>query len=150
MSTPAMGKMPWTQALAGPLADVTCLWQDLDGLHVEPAPISPPPTSLLWGWRGSAYLVRVRLDGGTAFVAVHEEAAAPAGPGGLGSDNARTLPWSPVDGRVTGSRGRGPSAEGGGVGAAYDQIVIDGIGDGAGPVTFLRPARPPSTGQPAG
>jgi hypothetical protein len=136
--------MTWAQALTGPLSGVTCLWQDLDGLHVEPPPAAPPPTSLLWGWRDRGYLVRVRLDGGTAFVAVHEAGKA-AGPAPAG---ALTLPWSPDDGRVAASHGRGPSAGDGGVGAAYEQIVIDGIGEGTGPVTFLRPAgtggRPPA------
>ena len=70
-SGPAAGKMTWAQALTGPLAETTCLWQDLDGLHVEPAPASPPPTSLIWGWCGRDHLVRLRLDGDTAYVAVH-------------------------------------------------------------------------------
>ena len=58
--------MSWAQAVAGPLAGATCLWQDLDGLHVETAPPSPPPTSILWGWLARTRLVRARLDGGTA------------------------------------------------------------------------------------
>jgi hypothetical protein len=58
---------------------------------------------------------------------------------------ARTVPWNTGDDsssgdlRVAASRGRGPSAAEGGAGAAYEQIVVDGIDDGAGPVTFLRP-----------
>lgn len=28
----------------------TCLWQDLDGLHVTGPPQSAPPTSILWAW----------------------------------------------------------------------------------------------------
>jgi hypothetical protein len=134
-----------------------CLWQDLDGLHVEPAPRSAPPTSVVWGWRAwGDYLARVRLDGDTAFVAVHQA----GGPDGIPAepDNVvgpvpvavPTLPWSPGDDRVAASQGRGPSAGDSGPGTAYEQIVVDGIGDGVGPITFLRPARPRRGGLPAG
>ena len=141
MTGQGSGTMPWPQALAGPLAGVTCLWQDLDGLHVEPAPELPPPTSILWGWRGHDYLVRARLDGGTAFIAVHDTPDAEArGSSGLAA--ILTLPWSVDDGRVAASSGRGPSASDGGVGAKYEQIVVGGIEDGTGPITFLRPASP--------
>jgi len=146
MSTPESGKMPWAQALTGPLAEVTCLWQDLDGLHVEPAPAAPPPASMMWGWRDRDYLVRLRLDGDTAFIAVCDMADAD----GQGHSSSRTLPWSLDDHRIAASRGRGPSADDGGVGAVYEQIVVDGIGDQAGPITFLRPAGPHDGGQPAG
>jgi hypothetical protein len=119
--------MTWAEALAGPLAEATCLWQDLDGLHVEQAPSEPPPTSILYGWRGDSLLVRLRLDGDTAFVAVHDCAVqAPV----------RTEPWSLADGRVAGAAGRGPDEAGGGTGARYEQVVVDGDA----PVTFVRPA----------
>ena len=127
--------MTWQQTVAGPLAEATCLWQDLDGLHVEPAPASPPPTSVLWAWAGSR-LVRVRLDGGTAFVAVHLEQRADQAAGD------RTLPWSLEDGRIAASHGRGPAPENGGAGAVYEQKIVDGISDGAGPITFIRPSAP--------
>jgi hypothetical protein len=125
----AGGRMNWVEAVAGPLADATCLWQDLDGLHVEAAPSTGPPTSILWAWRGDSLLVRVRLDGQTAYVVVHDPAA---------QQPVRTVPWSPADGRVAGSAGRGPDPAGGGTGATYEQVVIDA--DGGGPVTFVRPA----------
>ena len=124
------GRMTWSAAVSGPLAGCTCLWQDLDGLHVEPAPAQAPPTSILWGWRGESVLVRVRLDGDTAYVAVRD----PAGPGMVA-----TVPWRPSDGRVAASAGRGPGPERGGVGARYEQVVVGGI-DG-GPITFIRPVR---------
>jgi hypothetical protein len=131
------GKMTWPQAVTGPLAGATCLWQDLDGLHIEPAPELPPPTSVLWAWADdNSRLARVRLDGGTAFVAMHQEQRA-----GLAQGN-RTLPWSLQDGRIAATHGRGPAPEDSGVGAVYEQIVVDGISDGTGPVTFLRPLRP--------
>ena len=126
--------MPWTDAVTGPLAGATCLWQDLDGLHVSAAPAAPPPTSILWAWRPGSWLVRARLDGDIAFVAVHD-----------GTGLVRTVPWNTGDGRsdgdlrVAASRGRGPSPALGGAGATYEQIVVDGTGDGVGPVTFLRP-----------
>ncbi len=136
MSTsPASGRMSWAEAVAGPLAGATCLWQDLDGLHVAAAPDAPPPTSILWAWRPDSWLVRARLDGSVAFVAVHD-----------GAGLVRTVPWdiggghSGGDLRVVASRGRGPAQDLGGGGAAYEQVVVDGISDGAGPVTFLRPA----------
>jgi hypothetical protein len=131
---PASGRMTWAQAVAGPLAGATCLWQDLDGLHVSPAPDVPPPTSILWGWRPDSWLVRARLDGDIAFVAVHN-----------GTGLNRTVPWTVADAhsagdlRVAASRDRGPAPELGGAGATYEQVVVDGINDGAGPVTFLRP-----------
>jgi hypothetical protein len=133
--------MPWAQAVAGPLAGATCLWQDLDGLHVSPAPGSAPPTSILWGWRDDGFLVRARLDGHLAFVAVHDARS---------GDLASTVPWNPGDGqsdgdlRIAASRGRGPARDLGGVGTVYEQVVVDGIADDVGPVTFIRPApRPP-------
>jgi hypothetical protein len=127
--------MPWTDAVTGPLAGATCLWQDLDGLHVSAAPVTPPPTSILWAWRPDSWLVRARLDGDIAFVAVHD-----------GTGLVRTVPWNTGDGRADGdlrvaaSRDRGPAPALGGAGATYEQIVVDGTGDGVGPVTFLRPA----------
>jgi len=90
--------MSWADAVAGPLAGATCLWQDLDE-H-------------------------------TAFVAVLDwtDGGDPAAP-------VRTVPGSERDGRVVASRGPGSQ----GVGAVYEQVVVDGIGDGTGPVTFIRP-----------
>ena len=120
--------MTWLEAVSGPLAGCTCLWQDLDGLHVEPAPSQAPPTSILWGWRGGSALARVRLDADTAYVAVHDPAA---------SGMVATVPWAPADGRVAAARGPAPAD--GGVGARYEQIIISGTG--SGPITFVRPVR---------
>lgn len=121
--------MNWADAFSGPLDGCMCLWQDLDGLHVEPAPADPPPTTILWGWRGESALVRVRLDGDTAYVGVHDPATSPL---------TGVVPWSPSDGRVAASAGRGPSMEDGGVGARYEQAIVGGLD--SGPVTFIRPA----------
>lgn len=120
------GRMSWAEAVAGPLEGATCLWQDLDGLHVEAAPSAAPPTSILWGWRGDSLLVRLRLDGQTAYVAVHDPAV---------QVPVKTVPWNPEDGRVAGSAGRGPDRSSG-TGAEYEQAVVDA--DGGGPITFVR------------
>lgn len=137
--------MTWAAARAGHLAGATCLWQDLDGLHIGPAPAQPPLTTILWGWRDDA-LIRVRLDTDksentsqdevTAFVAVVPSAV----PG------ARTVPWniSPGgDGRVAGVRG--PAVDSGAAAGEFEQVIIAGQLDehgtgAAGPVTFIRPA----------
>ena len=66
-------------------------------------------------------------DGRTAYVAVHDPAAQPP---------VVTVPWHPADGRVAGSAGRGPDADGGGTGARYEQVVTSD----PNPVTFVRPA----------
>lgn len=130
------GRMSWAAAVSGPLAGCTCLWQDLDGLHVEPASPDAPPTSILWGWRGDAVLVRIRLDGEDAYVAVLDVKAA-------GADAVTTVAWAPEDGRVAAAvaaagTGRGPGLESGGVGARYEQVIPGGTD--AGPITFVRPA----------
>jgi len=126
------GAMSWAAAVAGPLVGCTCLWQDLDGLHVEPPPAEAPPTSILWGWRGEAHLVRARLDGDDAYVAVHQAAV-----GVPGATPEQTVPWALNDGRVAASAGRGPGPGAGGVGARYEQVIVGSIE--AGPVTFVRP-----------
>jgi len=141
-SWPSGGRMTWAESVSGPFAGCTCLWQDLDGLHVERPPLDAPPTSIIWGWRGSLFLVRARLDGDTAYVAVADDVTA------LDPDigpvlTANTVPWSLDDGRVAAAggaadAGRGPGRERGGVGARYEQIIVGGIE--TGPITFVRPA----------
>ena len=46
----------WTALRESALAGYTCLWQDLDGVHIAPAPPDAPRTSILWAWP-SAFLV---------------------------------------------------------------------------------------------
>jgi hypothetical protein len=123
--------MTWAAAVAGPLAGTTCLWQDLDGLHVEPPPSEGPVTSILWGWRDDA-LVRVRLDGESAFVAVVTTAL-----GGVSAVQWDLRPGG--DGRVAGVRG--PAVESGAIHGAFEQVIVTGSGDATGPITFVRPAR---------
>jgi hypothetical protein len=133
-TSPLSGRMSWSQAVVGPLAGAACLWQDMDGLHVSAALGAYPPTSILWAWHPDSWLVRARLDGDDALIAVHD-----------GQGMACTVPWNVDDGSSSGdlgvaaSRGRGPSAAEGGAGAAYEQIAVDGIDDDAGLITFLRP-----------
>jgi len=71
---------------------------------------------------------RARLDGSTAFVAVHN-----------GTSLTRTVPWNAAgDLRVAASHG--PARDRGGANATYEQVVVDGIDDLTGPITFVRPA----------
>jgi hypothetical protein len=130
----------WAEVVAGPLAGATCLWQDLDGLHVSAAPADAPPTSILWGWRADGGLIRVRLDGDAAFVAELSPAEIAEAGGAV-----RTVEWDirgdgHGDARVAGVRAPGVRPEVG-PGAGYEQVVVDGIEGGVGPVTFIRPAR---------
>lgn len=53
------GPVTWSQAQER-LAGYLCLWQDLDGMHVARAPVSPPLSSILWAWPGNRS-VRVSL-----------------------------------------------------------------------------------------
>lgn len=124
--------MEWAAALAGPLRGATCLWQDLDGLHVSPPPAEVPLTSILWAWRDDGQLVRVRLDEAEALVAMCPPGSAAA---------AETVPWATGpdgDKRVAGLRvapgARLPA------GTAFEQVVVAGGGDGTGAVTFVRPS----------
>jgi len=123
------GRMSWAQALAGPLAGATCLWQDLDGVHRAAPPMSAPHTSTVWGWTASGGMVRLRLDGDIAYVATC--AAAVTGRRGL-------KPWSAGDHRVDAIRP--PKAldqlE------SLEEVVVDDVTDGAGPITFIRLGSP--------
>ncbi len=116
----------WQNAVAGPLAGATCLWQDLDGLHVAVAPPTRPHTSILWGWTDDGALLRARLDGDTTYLARW-----------TGPADAVTLPWQPTDLRVAAYRG--PGATDGGLGSAYVELVVHPDGSGTGPISFVRP-----------
>jgi hypothetical protein len=135
---------PWATVISRELAGATCLWQDLDGLHVDAVPSNAPSTSILWGWRPDGSLLRVRLDADRAFVFELSPAAVEAAGGAV-----ETVPWDVRpngrgDARVAGVRGPGPDS--GGAGAVYEQVVVNGIGDGVGPVAFLRPVAPSARG----
>lgn len=120
------GRMSWAEARQQHLTGLTCLWQDLDGLHLEPAPIEPPLASHLWGWTPDGAMVRVRLDGDVAHVARCDTTA----------EATTVISWEPRDGRIRSFR-PAPSGQGA-LGLELEQVVIDGITDGAGPITFLR------------
>ena len=114
----------WSQVRDEELLGLTCLWQDLDGFHVEPTPSAPPLTSILWAW-GTDRLARVRLDGTTAFVAI-----CPADTPGV-----RAIGWDPNDGRVHAFR---PAPGCPGLDRlVLDEVFIDGEATRGG-VTFLR------------
>jgi hypothetical protein len=121
--------MPWPRLVAEALDGYTCLWQDLDGLHVEAPPPDPPPTSILWAWAADGAMARVRLDGGRGYVAT-----CPAD-----VSTTEVLPWATDDGRVHAVRKAITSSAG--LELRLEQYVDDGLDTGAGPITFLRERR---------
>lgn len=123
----------WSTAFDDADGDVTCLWQDLDGLHIEVPPDSPPCTSILWAWTKSTML-RVRLDGDRAYVARCPSA----------TTGTEICPWTDkLDGRVSAHRQLfGEDA----LGVRLVAVVVDGIDDQVGPITFLRPQDASTTG----
>lgn len=107
MTTPHLhlsgtGWRPWS-GIRQVLDGCTCLWVDLHGVHLEPAPLDHPVGAThLWGWREHAW-IRARLDSGQATAAMlrpeptDESEPVPvrrhAGqPWGL--DYQRTAPWA--------------------------------------------------------
>lgn len=126
------GAMSWTEAVTTHLGTSMCLWQDLDGLHIEPAPTDPPPTSILWAWAEQGAMTRVRLDQETAYVARCDHA-----------HTGRVLPWAAEDGRVHSVRPAAKSTAD--LGFELEVVVLDGVGSGTGPITFMRPAAPGDT-----
>jgi hypothetical protein len=116
--------MNWADAIAGPLHGATCLWQDLDGLHQSAAPPQAPPTSILWAWT-STDLIRVRLDGDTAYIATQPSAS-----------GHPTEPWTSAPGRVAAAINHPQS--GPLLNATWEQLVIHDVPHGTGPITFIR------------
>lgn len=110
----------WNQARSL-LADATCLWQDLDGLHHQSIPESAPPTSILWAWWDSPDLrvARLRIDGDTVYLAVAR----------WPSDSTHTIAWGGDDGRVQSYRSHTIGIP---LTSRFDYTVIDEL-------TFLRP-----------
>jgi hypothetical protein len=119
------GRTTWAAALTSDLSGATCLWQDLDGLHVETPPAVAPPTTVLWGWTDNGTLLRLRIDNETVFVARCDKTA-----------GVTTLPWSPTDNRVAAYRG--PAATQGGLGASYVEVTVHGDAEHP-PITFVYP-----------
>jgi hypothetical protein len=56
----AHGRRPWAE-VHSLLTDCVCAWADLDGVHTEPAPTTPPLATHLWAWNHDR-LLRVRID----------------------------------------------------------------------------------------
>jgi hypothetical protein len=130
-STISGGSRTWDQAVAD-LTGWTCLWQDLDGLHVASAPSDPPPTSILWAWSEDGAMARLRMAGDNVYFAT-----CPAEP--VGASREAVLPWLPADKRVHGATFAPDTTAG--LDLRLEQVVVDGIDAGAGPITFQRPAR---------
>lgn len=138
------GRMPWPGAQARLASEgARCLWQDLDGLHLEPAPHQHPHTSILWAWTADhGTLWRIRLDGGEAFVACHHPDGTPGtplmvwndGPGGDG----QVLQYRPAS-------PESPSLSG----LAFTQY-LEAVTGGQVPVSFfaLGEATPGTPGHP--
>jgi hypothetical protein len=134
VSTPAPsitgGTLSWDETVTTALPGWTCLWQDLDGLHVAAPPTTAPPTSILWAWADDGTMARLRLDGDTAHVAI-----CPADTPGV-----IVQPWTDTDGRVRAARFAADTTTR--LDLSLEQVIVDGADSHAGPVTFLRPARP--------
>lgn len=64
----AYGRLPWTDLLAAVDA-APAAWADYDGFHIGHCPDQPPPYTHLWAWTAN-WLLRARIDGGQAIVAV--------------------------------------------------------------------------------
>ena len=134
----------WADAIEGPLAGATCLWQDLDGIHHEPPTREAPPTHVLWAWTDQT-LVRVRLDGNEVFVATLRWPL-PAG-AGPGVSVIRPLPWAADDKRVAAVRDAGGRQGADVLATRWIVVRDDGLSDvhgdhtaAMGAITFLRPA----------
>jgi len=133
-----VGRMTWTDALAGPLTGTTCLWTDLDGVHVAPPPAAAPPTSILWAWTRT-HLVRIRLDGQDTYVAARQ--APPS------TDLVTALPWPVDDGRVRQLRAAPDTNLADLRQMRWNQLLDNGDHQ-SGAITFLQPVPvtdPPGT-----
>jgi hypothetical protein len=127
----------WSDARTTELTEATCLWQDLDGLHLAPPPATPPHTSILWAWTPTGTLLRLRIDDNTVHLAQWE-----------GAGDVETVPWSAdqtvdeQDRRVASYRGSNTSD--GGLGSTYTEITVhpNDPADNHGPITFIRPTNP--------
>ncbi|MGW0359274.1 hypothetical protein ACWDXV_34225 [Nocardia nova] len=102
------------------LFGATCLWQDLDGLHREPAPAAIPLTSILWAWwnRADGRTARLRLDSGRVYLAIET----------WPNDPISTIAWGADDDRPKSFRAAGNAV----VTEQFDIAIIDHL-------TFIRP-----------
>lgn len=77
------GPLTWPQATAL-LDGAQCVWTDLAGLHLEPAPSDAPLATHLWAWWPDGHCARIRLDHQRHYTAIlhpHDTTAAePASP----------------------------------------------------------------------
>ncbi|GGL19451.1 hypothetical protein [Mangrovihabitans endophyticus] len=65
----ALGRISWETLAATLTTAQETAWADYDGFHIGAPPTQPPPYSHLWAW-STEWLIRVRLDAGTAIGAV--------------------------------------------------------------------------------
>lgn len=130
-------KMAWSEVVASFVdatgAPLECLWQDLDGVHIEPVPDHAPPTSIMWAWPapGSSSelqpeaLRRVRIDGQIAYVATPRS-------GG----QRVTLPWGGLD-QIAQLRVASAQTADQVRAQVFAEYVEDGTTGGESPVTFF-------------
>ncbi len=124
------GTMTWTEAITSHLRGWTCLWQDLDGLHIAAPPVAAPPTSILWAWSPDGARARLRLDDQVVHLALCP-ADVPA---------TAVEPWNPTDGRVRATRFAPDTTTG--LQLRLEHTVVPGSPSAGGPITFLRAVRP--------
>jgi len=123
------------------------MWQDREGLHVEPLPPEVPRWAWLWGWSPTRdALLRARIDGTSCHTAILA-LRADGGGGPLG--HSRLVSRGSVVPTVTllVARSRedgpvrqyiGPDADDGGLGADYLMVQLPDLGEGG--LTFYVPS----------
>lgn len=125
------GRLDWAEARRL-LAGATCLWQDLDGLHVAATPDAAPPTSILWAWwHASEKVARLRLEGNVCYAAITKMPPNPT----------RTVPWSAEDGRIAHYDATKPQAPLVDTQFEIGVLQLPDPATGSAEVTFIRPAR---------
>lgn len=125
------GRLDWAAARQA-LVGASCLWQDLDGLHLAPPPKLAPPTSILWAWWDeSEQVARLRMDGETCYLAVAQ----------MPANSTVTVPWPSEDGRIAHYDGAKPQAPR--VDLQFETGVLPSPDPATGyaDLTFIRPTR---------
>lgn len=119
-----LGRCDWTSIRAR-MAEATCVWTDLDGLHAGAVPDQAPIATHLWAWRTEgegAYLAwRWRIDGDTAIGAE------------LRFEKASLAAATSLQARATPDRGLADELAG-----LADTVRLMQVGDEA-PILFLVP-----------
>lgn len=94
----AHGRRSWLEILPL-LADCTCLWADLDGIHAATPPAGPPLSTHLWAWESGRFL-RIRVDG-TDGIAAELRLSGPGQGEPVTVTERAAATWFAGDGRVS-------------------------------------------------